>query len=152
MAEKNGQRKILNADTVAALLFLLLFGAAYAWALPFPPGPPGVPGPAFLPKGLAYVGMSLSLLLLATGIRGRGPAVDWSGVPRQRWAQVAIVVVLLGVYLLLWGKAHFVLLSSGLLLGGSLVLRVPFWIGFLTALVLSAGLYLLFARVFYVML
>lgn len=152
MTQENRQRSIVNADTVAALLFLLFFVAAYATALTFPAGPPGVPGPAFLPKGLAYVGIFLTLLLLGSGVRRQILPVENVPYSRQRWTQVVSVTLLLAVYLLLWGHIHFILLSFGLLMIGGIILRVPLWAGLLTALVLSVGLYLLFARVFYVML
>lgn len=143
---------MLNADTIAALLWALLLGGTYWLTLAFPPGPPGVPGPGYVPKLLVYVGLVLAVLLARGGWKGQSPSVDWKAFGKERLLQTGAVVALLFAYVLLWERLHWVILSAGFLFLVGLVLKLRWWVAALTAAVLSVGLYLLFNGVFHVML
>lgn len=143
---------MLNADTVAALLWVLLLGGTYWLTLDFPPGPAGVPGPGYVPRLLVYVGLVLAVLLVRGGRKGQVQSVDWRAFGRERLLQTGAVAALLFVYALLWGQLHWVILSAGFLFLVGLVLKLRWWGAMLTAAVLSIGLYLLFNGVFHVML
>ena len=138
MIRPNRVRSFLNADRIAALLFLALI-AWYGWestglttALEV-----DVVGPGFFPRILTVIGLALGVLLLV----GRSPGMNQqteSGPGGVRSDLVALVPVLLLLgYVLVLEPVGFPVATVGFLAITFRYLGYPAWKG---ALLLAAGI------------
>jgi hypothetical protein len=103
---------VRTVNLSVALLFLALGIYLLISAGQFPAGMGRLPGPGFFPGFVGAVVLILSLVLLAGAIREKERAefrLDNAGA-------LACTIVLLVVYLLLWGRVSFALRTALLLI------------------------------------
>jgi hypothetical protein len=120
-----------RADFVGGLLLSAFFGAALWEASSFQYGTEFAPGPGFAPVWLSAVGLCVSLLIAAHGLRAMGGGES----SKQRAAPALETWGLLRVALTLLGLAAMVLLVEPL----GLVISILLFLLYLTLVVQRLG-------------
>lgn len=116
-----------------------------------PRGMANIPGPGFFPRIVALVIMILSVILILKGIfmiiKKRNP-----NVVRGNWTKSVLIIVTALIYVLIWGNGNFLLNTFVFLFLFQLVTKAKWYTAILSSLVLSVSIFLLFGKVFNVIL
>ena len=87
-----------RADFYGGLILSLFFGAALWEGLSFQYGTEFAPGPGFAPVWLSGIGLCVSLLIAANGLRLKGFGSESHAAPRlEKWGVLRVALTLLGL-------------------------------------------------------
>ena len=106
----------------------------------------------FFPRMLAIVVGLLSALLIVQGVRSPRPYFGKAEDGSNNLAMFLETVLLFGLYVLLWKLVHFIPLTLAFLLGMSFVLKLSLKFAIIYSVIVSCGLFYLFAGVFRIIL
>ncbi len=110
------------------------------------------PGQEFFPQALCVVIFVLNVAVIAKALKNRAKKEELSKEEKGRLVKIAIIVILTALFLILWGKVHFVVLCSLLLIGIGVVLKQNLKTFIPGAIVSSVIVYVVFQQLLNVML
>ncbi len=139
------------ADLIFSLTTLCFSIYLFVGSSKLPKGVSNIPGPGFFPNLLAWVILFLSCALLLNGvwkiIKRKGQRII-----RGRWKRTLLIIIGTFVYVLLWGKGNFFINTWLLLLFIQLTTKSKWYYALIGSTILSLSVYLLFGKIFHVML
>ena len=143
----------MSGEIIISLIGMLISAGAVVNAFSFPGGTAdGVPGAGVFPQALCVVIFVLNVAVIAKALKNRAKKEELSKEEKGRLVKIAIIVILTALFLILWGKVHFVVLCSLLLIGIGVVLKQNLKTFIPGAIVSSVIVYVVFQQLLNVML
>lgn len=115
-----------------------------------PEGIANMPGPGFFPRLIAFMILTLSCWLLILSLWRFSKKRKVSSV-RGRWVQTISIILLVFLYVLLWGKGNFLFNTFVLLFLIQVVTGSKWYFALIGSATLSISVFLLFGKVFHVL-
>ncbi|KAF2957831.1 hypothetical protein AS159_05360 [Thermotoga sp. Ku-13t] len=136
-------------------LFFSLISIAYSIFLfvkssKLPEGIANMPGPGFFPRLIAFMILILSCWLLILSL-WRFSKKREASFSQGRWGQTISIILLVFLYVLLWGKGNFLFNTFVLLFLIQVVTGSKWYVALIGSATLSVSVFLLFGKVFHVL-
>lgn len=139
------------SDLIFSLITMVYSILLITESFKLPRGIANIPGPGFFPRIVAFVIMALSAILILKSILMiiRRKA---SNVTRGNWVKSAAIIGAALAYVMTWGRGNFLFNTFIFLFLIQLVTNAKWYIAMLSSLALSISIFLLFGKVFNVIL
>lgn len=142
-------------EITISLIGMLISAGAFVNAFSFPHGTSdGVPGAGVFPQALCVVIFMLNLIVIINAVKNRKGTgtIKMTEEQKDKMMKIGMIVVAAALFLILWGKVHFVILCSLFLIAFGVILKQNMKFYIPGAIVSSAVVYVVFQQLLNVML